>query len=430
MGGGGIRNENEGMVTLGNSIVAGNSGFGPDCNGIIESSGYNIIGNTIDCSFEQGVGDLVNIDPNLTFLQDNGGFTLTHALSQGSPAIDSGNPAIPESELGACPSTDQRGAERPLDGDGSGGSRCDIGAFELDPTSSTAPFLEQEMKFYPDENAVLEALYLSTDGDNWKEASGWLSEQSVCSWFGVTCVAGSVSKLELAENRLNGPFPENLSGLSNIITLDLHGNGLSGQIPAGLGDLQNLVRLDLSFNKLNGNIPPELGKLKNLIHLVLNGNHMLSGPIPPELGNLSSLNDLMLSSYEGGTQLSGTIPVELSNLTKLTHLEISNSLVIGPIPPELGNLTNLIYLDLSHSPLSGALPAEIGNLTNLQIFHVGGGRNSLYGSLPSNMMNWKKMRSLQFNGTDICEPSDPAFQAWLDSIPELYRTRILCPSDP
>ena len=286
-----------------------------------------------------------------------------------------------------------------------------------------------EMFGYEDERAVLEALYLSTGGDNWVDAGSWLSDKSVCSWYGVTCASGSVSKLELADNHLNGPFPENLSDLANIITLDLHGNSLSGEIPSGLGDLQNLMRLDLSFNKLNGKIPPKLGALENLVYLILNGNHMLSGPIPPELGNLSSLNDLMLSSYEGGTQLCGTIPVELSNLKKLTHLEVSNSLVTGPIPPELGNLTNLIYLDLTHSPLSGALPPELGNLTNLQFFHIGEGSNSLCGSLPLNMMNWKKMRSLQFNGTDICEPSDPAFQVWLNDIQELYRTNILCPSN-
>ena len=309
------------------------------------------------------------------------------------------------------------------------GSQSSAVSEAVQPTDVTLPNSGVGMFDSEDERAVLEAFYLSTDGNNWVDASGWLSDQSVCSWYGVTCTSGSVSKLELVDNQLNGPFPENLSDLSQISTLDLHGNSLSGEIPAGLGDLQNLMRLDLSLNKLTGNIPPELGKLENLVYLVLNGNHMLSGPIPPELGNLSSLNDLMLSSYEGGTQLSGTIPVELSNLTKLTHLEVSNSLVTGPIPPELGNLTNLIYLDLTHSPLSGALPEEIGNLTNLQIFHIGEGRNSLYGSLPLNMMNWKKMRSLQFNGTDICEPSDPAFQVWLDDIQELYRTNILCPAN-
>jgi hypothetical protein len=311
----------------------------------------------------------------------------------------------------------------------SGGSQSSAVSTPVQPADVALPNSGVEMFGSEDERAVLEAFYLNTDGENWTDASDWLSDQSVCSWHGVTCVAGSVSKLELAENQLNGPFPENLSDLSNLITLDFHGNSLSGEIPAGLGDLQKLMGLDLSFNKLNGSIPPELGNLDNLVYLVLNGNHMLSGPIPPELGNLSSLNDLMLSSYEGGTQLSGTIPVELSNLTKLTNLEVSNSLVTGPIPPELGNLTNLIYLDLTHSPLSGPLPAEIGDLTNLQVFHIGEGRNSLYGSLPLNMMNWEKMRSLQFNGTDICEPSDPAFQAWIDGIQELYRTNILCPSN-
>jgi DNA-binding SARP family transcriptional activator len=352
MSGGGIRNETDGIVTLRNSIVAGNSGSGPDCDGIIESSGFNIIGNTNECTFDQGIGDLINSDPKLNFLHDNGGFTLTHALNQGSPAIDSGNPAIPGSAVGACTTTDQRGAKRPLDGDASGGSRCDMGSYELDPTLSDAPTLDLETESYTDERAVLEALYLSTGGDNWVDAGGWLSDKSICSWYGVTCASGSVSKLELADNQLNGPFPENLSDLSNIITLDLHGNSLTGEIPVGLGDLQCLMRLDLSFNKLNGKIPPELGTLEDLIYPILNGNHMLSGPIPPELGNLSSLNDLMLSSYEGGTQLSGTIPVELSNLTKLTHLEVSNS---------------------------GALPPELGNLTNLQFFHIGEGSNSLYG---------------------------------------------------
>jgi len=311
----------------------------------------------------------------------------------------------------------------------SGGSQSSAVSNPAQPTVVALPNSGAEMFGLEDERAVLEAFYLNTDGDNWKYASGWLSDQSVCSWYGVTCAAGSVSKLELADNQLKGPFPDDLSNFSNIITLDFHGNSLSGDIPVGLGDLQNLIRLDLSFNNLNGNIPPELGNLENLVYLILSGNRMISGPIPPELGNLSSLNDLMLSSFDGGTQLSGTIPVELSNLTKLTYLEVSNSLVTGPIPPELGNLTDLIYLDLTHSPLSGALPPELGKLTNLQFFHVGEGSNSLYGSLPLNMTKWTKMSSLQFNGTDICEPSDPAFQAWLDDIPELYRTNILCPAD-
>ena len=69
-----------------------------------------------------GTGN-INADPLLGPLSDNGGFTLTHALGEGSPAIDAGNPSN-------CPAIDQRGFPRPVDGDGVDGPRCDMGAFE------------------------------------------------------------------------------------------------------------------------------------------------------------------------------------------------------------------------------------------------------------------------------------------------------------
>ena len=127
-GGGGIYNEN-GSVILRNSILAGNTNTqndGPDCLGTINSSGYNLIGDTTNCDFTPGNGDLTNIDPNLGPLQDNGSSTFTHALLPGSPAIDAGNPAGCADQNGNLLTTDQRGVARPQ------GARCDIGAFELE----------------------------------------------------------------------------------------------------------------------------------------------------------------------------------------------------------------------------------------------------------------------------------------------------------
>jgi hypothetical protein len=110
-------------ITLRNTIVAGNTATtGPSCGSPVLSLGHNLESGT-DCGFV-AAGDLAGVDPLLGPLQNNGGFTPTHALLAGSPAIDAGDPT-------ECPARDQRGFVRPADGDGTGATVCDIGAVEL-----------------------------------------------------------------------------------------------------------------------------------------------------------------------------------------------------------------------------------------------------------------------------------------------------------
>lgn len=97
----------------------------------IGSQGYNVESPGNTCGFDQP-SDQVNVsaeDLRLGRLQDNGGPTETHALGAGSIAID----VIPEDDCvdanGDALTTDQRGEPRPE----TGGTMCDVGAFELQP---------------------------------------------------------------------------------------------------------------------------------------------------------------------------------------------------------------------------------------------------------------------------------------------------------
>lgn len=111
-----------GSLYMWNTVLSGNSApTGPDLSGPITSSGYNLIGNTSGgSSFDPT--DLLNVDPMLGPLQDNGGPTWTHALLPGSPAIDAGDP-----DFVGPPDFDQRGEGFPRVVNGI----IDIGAFEV-----------------------------------------------------------------------------------------------------------------------------------------------------------------------------------------------------------------------------------------------------------------------------------------------------------
>src|SRR5688572_22013404 len=127
--GGGILNEDfdGASVSAANTIIARNAApTGPDISGTFVSRGYNLIGN-IAGNTGATLNDLINIDPLLGPLQDNGGSSATMALLPRSPAIDHGDPAFVPSSFTPAMTADQRGALRIDNG------RLDIGAYEAEP---------------------------------------------------------------------------------------------------------------------------------------------------------------------------------------------------------------------------------------------------------------------------------------------------------
>ena len=185
---------------------------------------------------------------------------------------------------------------------------------------------------------ALVAFYHATGGPNWKNNSGWLSNQPLWAWYGVNInpcpddpfqcdadriAAARVIGLGLVDNGLTGSIPPEIENLSELEALDLSENSLTGSIPPELGNLSKLLGLDLSANSLTGSIPPELGNLSELTWLRLARNR-LTGSLPPELGRLSRLTSLFLI----GNRFTGTVPLEWINLSSLTLLDIDPEICV------------------------------------------------------------------------------------------------------
>jgi predicted outer membrane repeat protein len=118
--GGGIYDDTSGIITVRNSILSGNSG-GSDCQGTINVSDHNIIGNLSGCTLASSTNDQVNLNPLIPSVI----YEYLLPLLPGSPAIDAGS---------SCLATDQRNLARPQ------GAGCDIGSYErpstIDPVAS------------------------------------------------------------------------------------------------------------------------------------------------------------------------------------------------------------------------------------------------------------------------------------------------------
>jgi len=125
-------------LSIKNSIIAANAGS--DCYVspaavLLDVEGEFNLDTDGTCPLNVSLGDLPNTDPQLGPLLVNGGTTPTYVPRRGSPVVDTGN-------NDTCEVLDQRGASRPLDGDGVGGvDVCDIGAVEVLPCTGV-PDLE------------------------------------------------------------------------------------------------------------------------------------------------------------------------------------------------------------------------------------------------------------------------------------------------
>jgi hypothetical protein len=125
-------------VSLHGSIVAESSGA--NCSGGVASAGFNLEDGA-SCALAAPTDSSSTVAGLRDLIADSTGAPPTHALAATSAAVDRGD--------ASCPSPDQRGAARPVDGNLDGITRCDVGAYERVARDADGDAVDDELDACP-----------------------------------------------------------------------------------------------------------------------------------------------------------------------------------------------------------------------------------------------------------------------------------------
>ena len=283
--------------------------------------------------------------------------------------------------------------------------------------------------------AVLTSLHEATGGAAWADNGGWLENQALENWYGVTADSiGRLTTLDLTRNGLTGQLPSQLGDLSRMRGLRIGDNPLTGRLPLSLARL-SLHELHYEDTQL---CAPAESDFRTWLNAITShqGTRVECAPVSDRdvletfyratngrdwIDSENWLTDAPLNEWYGvetdasgrvtGLQLAGRrdwgsgswirhglaggIPPELTNLGSLRRLDLGINDLTGAIPPELGGLASLESLDLSRNDFSGPIPPELGDLASLDSLDLSG--NSFSGPIPSELTNLESLRSLNLN---------------------------------
>lgn len=347
--GGGIANFTGEAVSLGNTIVAGNTApVAPDFRDTLTSLGFNLIGNTVGTTITgDATGNILNQNALLSSLLNNGGTTPTHALLPNSPAINAGTSTN-------APATDQRG--RPRVG------QVDIGAYEFPPTLIVTKTADTNDGICDADCSLREAVTAAASGDLILFASPLFDTPQTVQTNGqiiidkIVTIAGRGANLTTVQNVApqsstsrvffidptgnltltnvtvtGGNLPGNNTGggILNRNVLTLIDCQISGNFIAGVGSGGG-VGAGLIFT---GDVPTTL-----ILNSTISGNQsQVGGGIHNRAGNATVINSTVsgnqATSGGGGIFNNGTINIVNSTITA------NSSTIGGGISMEAGTLT-------------------------------------------------------------------------------------------
>ena len=137
------------------------------------------------------------------------------------------------------------------------------------------------------EREVLRLFYVYNMGSNWgSQFDSWADPSfEKCDLPGITCLEGSVAKIDLTDAAVCHYGEKKKPGP----------NYKCYGIPAEISYLSNLEILTMNRRSyFRGTLPSEIGLLSRMKYLDISSCSLMSGPLPSELGNLSNLKCKML----------------------------------------------------------------------------------------------------------------------------------------
>lgn len=229
------------------------------------------------------------------------------------------------------------------------------------------------------DRAALVALYEATDGPNWVNDDGWLTDAPLRYWYGVqTGRSGRVVSLSLSNNGLSGVIPLELSGLGRLRVLLLRGTDVC---TPGVG---RFVRWIDALEFFDGSYCNEsdAAALESLYR---------------SAGGTDWINS---AGWLGGPALEEWHGVSADPLGRVAMLDLADNGLAGELPSTLGTLTQLTELRIGDNvALSGRLPNSLTRLS-LSVLH--------------------------YAGTNLCSPGDDSFRAWVRDVASHEGTDAEC----
>ena len=242
---------------------------------------------------------------------------------------------------------------------------------------------------------ALDFLYRATGGTDWTNSGGWLGDDAVSEWYGISADSlGRVTAIALSDNNLDGRLSGSLGQLSRLTKLRVDGNNLRGRLPLGLtrlplqefhyADTDLCAPVEESFQVWLNAISSHDGTgakcapltdrdiLVSLYDVtggpnwIENANWLTNAPLEDWSGVATHGRVRVIGLDLNQNNLTGSIPPELGNLSRLEFLKLKDNQLTDEIPPELGQLSRLHELNLWKNQLKGEIPPELGQLSRLQ----------------------------------------------------------------